>query len=115
MDFTGNRYSASMCTGASHHGRGTGSCQTPPVTSPWDAERVVGVERARELVGRAVPELHGAPVQQLSAGWDHTVLLVDGRWVVRFPRRAVALPGFRRELAVLPLLAPLLPLPVPVP
>jgi aminoglycoside phosphotransferase (APT) family kinase protein len=35
--------------------------------------------------------------------------------VFRFPRRRAALPGFRRELAVLPRLAPLLPLPVPVP
>jgi aminoglycoside phosphotransferase (APT) family kinase protein len=85
------------------------------VTSPWDAERVVGVERARELVGRAIPELRGTSIRRLSSGWDHTVLLVDERWVARFPRRAVALPGFHRELAVLPLLAPLLPLPVPVP
>jgi aminoglycoside phosphotransferase (APT) family kinase protein len=85
------------------------------VTSPWDAERVVEVERARELVGLAIPELRGTPVRRLSSGWDHTVFVVDGRWVARFPRRAVALPGFRRELAVLPRLAPLLPLPVPVP
>lgn len=104
-----------MCTGASHHGRATVGCQTPAVTTPWDAERVVDADRARELLGRAVPDLCGAPVRQLSSGWDHTVHLVDGRWVARFPRRAVALPGFRRELAVLPLLAPLLPLPVPVP
>lgn len=83
--------------------------------SPWDAERVVDVARAQELVGRAVPDLIGEPVQHLSAGWDHTVHVVGDRWVVRFPRRAVALPGFRRELAVLPRLAPLLPQPVPVP
>src|SRR3954469_17870597 len=35
--------------------------------------------------------------------------------VFRFPRRALALPAFRRELTVLPRLAPLMPLPVPVP
>src|SRR3954452_187597 len=104
-----------MCTGASHHEPAAGGCQTSAVSSPWDAERVVEVERARELVGRAVPELRGSPVRQLSSGWDHTVHLVDERWVARFPRRAVPLLGFRRELAVLPVLAPLLPLPVPVP
>ena len=85
------------------------------MTSPWDAERVVDAERARELIERTIPELRGTSVRQLSSGWDHTVHLVDGRWVGRFPRRAVALPGFRRELAVLPTLEPLLPLPVPVP
>lgn len=85
------------------------------MAAPWEAERVVSAERARELVERAVPELRGASVRSLAAGWDHTVFVVDGRWVARFPRRAVALPGFLRELAVLPSLAPLLPLPVPVP
>jgi aminoglycoside phosphotransferase (APT) family kinase protein len=43
------------------------------------------------------------------------VFLVDGRWIFRFPRRAVALPGFQREIDVLPRLAPRLPLEVPVP
>jgi aminoglycoside phosphotransferase (APT) family kinase protein len=38
-----------------------------------------------------------------------------GEWAFRFPRRAIALPGVRREIAVLPAIAPLLPLPVPVP
>jgi aminoglycoside phosphotransferase (APT) family kinase protein len=35
--------------------------------------------------------------------------------VFRFPRRAMALPGIRRELAWLPTLAPLLPIAIPVP
>jgi aminoglycoside phosphotransferase (APT) family kinase protein len=54
-------------------------------------------------------------VVPLAEGWDNTVHLVGDTWVFRFPRRAVALPGFRRELAVLPRLAPLVPLPVPLP
>ena len=40
---------------------------------------------------------------------------MSATWAFRFPRRAVALPGVRREIAVLPRIAPLLPLPVPVP
>jgi Phosphotransferase enzyme family len=40
---------------------------------------------------------------------------VDERYAFRFPRRAVAIPGTEREIAVLPKLAPLLPLPVPRP
>ena len=38
-----------------------------------------------------------------------------GEWIARFPRRAMALPGFGRELAVLPRIAGRLPLPVPEP
>ena len=34
---------------------------------------------------------------------------------LRFPRRRLAVPGFRRELAVLPRIATRLPLPVPEP
>jgi len=87
-----------------------------PVRQPeWTAERSVGVSQAGELVGEQFPQLRGAPVRQLATGWDNTVYLVDGRWVFRFPRRDVAVPGVRREIAVLPSLAPRLPLPVPVP
>jgi aminoglycoside phosphotransferase (APT) family kinase protein len=54
------------------------------------------------------------PVVPLSEGWDNTVFRV-GEWIARFPRRAMALPGFGRELAVLPRIAGRLPLPVPEP
>jgi aminoglycoside phosphotransferase (APT) family kinase protein len=43
------------------------------------------------------------------------VFAVGGAWAFRFPRRAIAVPGFRRELAVLPAVGPRLPLPIPVP
>ena len=48
-------------------------------------------------------------------GWDNRATLVEGRWVDRSPRRAEVEPQLRRELAVLPWLAPQLPLPAPVP
>lgn len=48
-------------------------------------------------------------------GWDNRVTLVDGRWVHRTPRFPDREPQLRRESALLPWLAPLLPLPVPVP
>ena len=81
----------------------------------WAAERPCTSERAAALVAAAFPPLRGLPVVPLAEGWDNTVHVVGDRWAFRFPRRAVALPGFRRELAVLPQLAPLVPLPVPVP
>src|SRR5690349_14249646 len=81
----------------------------------WAAERHVDVERAAELVGCAFPALRGRPVVALAEGWDNTVVLVDETWAFRFPRRSIALPGFHRELAVLPGISPLVPLPIPVP
>ena len=51
----------------------------------------------------------------LGEGWDNSVWVVDERYAFRFPRREIAIPGIERELAVLPRLAPLLPLPIPRP
>jgi aminoglycoside phosphotransferase (APT) family kinase protein len=48
-------------------------------------------------------------------GWDNHATLVDGRWVDRTPRYPDREPQLRREAGLLPWLAPLLPLPVPVP
>jgi aminoglycoside phosphotransferase (APT) family kinase protein len=81
----------------------------------WDAERSVDIAQARALIARRFPELRGAPVAAAGAGWDNTVYRVRDDLVFRFPRRAVALDGIRREIAHLPRLAPDLPLPIPVP
>ncbi len=83
--------------------------------SEWAPQHVVDAARAARLVGRQFPALRGGGVQPYAEGWDNTVHLVDERWLFRFPRREIALPGVRREIAVLPRLAPSLPLPVPVP
>lgn len=86
------------------------------MTGPeWAAERVVDADLAAALVGAQFPVLRDAAVEPFAEGWDHTVHLVGGQWLFRFPRRQVALPGFGRELAVLPRLAGRLPLPVPDP
>jgi aminoglycoside phosphotransferase (APT) family kinase protein len=81
----------------------------------WAAEQDVSAALAADLIGARFPDLRGAPVATLAAGWDNTVFRVGDEWIFRFPRRSVALPGVRREIAVLPGLAPRLPLPVPVP
>jgi aminoglycoside phosphotransferase (APT) family kinase protein len=54
-------------------------------------------------------------VDDFDDGWDMTARLVDGAWVERSPRRPEIEPQARREAALLPWLAPQLPLPVPVP
>ncbi|MGW0249601.1 aminoglycoside phosphotransferase family protein [Nocardia goodfellowii] len=48
-------------------------------------------------------------------GWDSYAALIEGRWVERRPRRPEVADQLRRETRLLPWLAPLLPLPVPVP
>lgn len=87
--------------------------RTPPAPA-WQAEHTVGEAEAAALVAARFPDLAGHPVEPLAAGWDNTVYRV-GEWVLRFPRRAVAVPGLIREAEILPRLAPRLPLPVPVP
>lgn len=81
----------------------------------WDAEHVVDEQAARALLSAQFPQLALRTIEPLGVGWDNTVYLVDDTWVVRFPRREVALPAVAREVALLPKLAPRLPLRVPVP
>jgi aminoglycoside phosphotransferase (APT) family kinase protein len=80
----------------------------------WSAEVVVDADLARRLLGQ-FPDLAVGSLRHVAEGWDNTVWLVDDRWAFRFPRRAIAIPGVEREIAVLPLLAPRLPLPIPAP
>jgi aminoglycoside phosphotransferase (APT) family kinase protein len=81
----------------------------------WAPEIAVGESLARELIGEQFPEVEQRSLQLLGAGWDNTVWLVDEEWVFRFPRRSMVIPGLENEIAFLPRLAALLPLPIPVP
>lgn len=74
---------------------------------------MVDEERARALVREQFPSVRADTVELVSAGWDYTVHRVDGEWAFRFPRREVVLQPLRREVAVVPALAPLLSVPVP--
>lgn len=75
----------------------------------------VDEELARELIRGQFAPLPRDSVSLLAEGWDYVVYRVDGDWAFRFPRRAVVVPGTELELAVLPRVAELLPLPVPAP
>ena len=81
----------------------------------WSAEAVVDEELARRLIGGQAPEVELSSFELLGEGWDNTVWLVGGRWVFRFPRREIAVAGIARQLALLPAIAPALPLAIPVP
>lgn len=81
----------------------------------WSAEVTVDEELVRRLLGAQFPELELEAARLLGEGWDNAVWLVDERWIFRFPRRAMAVPAVERAAALLPRLAPLLPLPIPRP
>jgi len=79
----------------------------------WTAEVEVDEPLVRRLLAQF--DLQESTLQKLAEGWDHSVWVVEERYVFRFPRRQAAIPGFQREFTVLPKLAPRLPLPVPLP
>jgi aminoglycoside phosphotransferase (APT) family kinase protein len=81
----------------------------------WSAEVTVDAELAQQLIREQFPEVDAQSIRLLGEGWDNTVWLVDEQWAFRFPRRSVVVPGIENEMAVLPQLAPLLPLPIPYP
>ena len=81
----------------------------------WSAEVVVDRDRARRLIASQFAAVELRSLRLLAEGWDNTVWLVDEAWAFRFPRRAIAIPGVEREIAALPRLARLLPLPIPRP
>lgn len=65
-----------------------------------------------ELVSRRFGiEVRSAVV--IEAGWDSRVLDVNGEWIFRFPRRAQVEDWLRKEIGLLPELAPALPVAVP--
>jgi aminoglycoside phosphotransferase (APT) family kinase protein len=61
-----------------------------------------------------VPGLAGDTVVPIADGWDSHVLLVDGAWIVRAPRRPEVAERMRAEVALLAELAPTLPVAVPL-
>jgi aminoglycoside phosphotransferase (APT) family kinase protein len=54
-----------------------------------------------------------SPLVELDDGWDFNVLVVGDEWVVRWPRHRLAVEEIEKEVALLPALAPLLPVAVP--
>jgi aminoglycoside phosphotransferase (APT) family kinase protein len=54
-----------------------------------------------------------APLLEVDDGWDYKVLILDDAWVVRWPRHRLAVEEIEKEVELLPVLAPLLPVEVP--
>jgi aminoglycoside phosphotransferase (APT) family kinase protein len=88
------------------------------VEALWTPERAVTPELAWALLRAQFPALAPgvAPaLERLGVGWDNVAYLVGGRFVFRFPQRAIAVPLIETESQVLPALGTRVPLPVPRP
>jgi aminoglycoside phosphotransferase (APT) family kinase protein len=82
---------------------------------PWVPEREVDATLARAVIEAQFPDLAPAHVEKLAAGWDNTAYVVNGAWVFRFPRRQIVVALLEREVRLLPVIAPRVPAPVPLP
>jgi aminoglycoside phosphotransferase (APT) family kinase protein len=69
----------------------------------------------RRLLGDQCPDLAALPLVAVPGGWDNAIFRLGTDRAVRLPRRAPAAPLVEREQRWLPVLAPRLPLGVPVP
>ncbi len=81
----------------------------------WTADIEVDAALAARAIAAQFPELGGTAVEPFGVGWDNAAFLVDGRIVFRFPRRRVCANLIEREIALLPLVAPHVPLAIPAP
>jgi aminoglycoside phosphotransferase (APT) family kinase protein len=82
---------------------------------PWRSERELEPARVVRVVDRQFPHLAPSRAEFLAEGWDSDAYLVNDDWVLRFPKRKEVEAGQDVERALLPRLAPLLPLPIPRP
>jgi len=85
----------------------------PP--DPWAPDIAVDAQLARNVVGAQFPHLGELRVEPVGEGWDNAAYLVNDVFIFRFPRRSATAKLIARELQFLPQIAPLLPLPIPVP
>jgi aminoglycoside phosphotransferase (APT) family kinase protein len=73
---------------------------------------VLSADDAQAVIREQTP-LPARTVTELGRGADSVAFLVDDEWVARFPMVADARDTLRRELALLPMLAPALPVAIP--
>ncbi len=71
------------------------------------------IEAIRVEIERVDPRFEGLPIVRLGEGMDHLAVLAGDSFVFRFAKHAEAAAGTRREVALLPLLEPKLPLAIP--
>ena len=81
----------------------------------WQPKIDLDEPAVRAILGRQLPSVSLDGLRLYAQGWDNALWVTGEGTAFRFPRRTIAIAGVRREIAVLPALAPRLPLPIPVP
>lgn len=79
------------------------------------ADTDIDTTLVRELLREQHPDIAGLELRAVTGGWDNQMWRLGDELAVRLPRTARAPALLRTEQQWLPLLAPGLPLPVPVP
>lgn len=85
------------------------------MSHPWEAEQTISKEVALAAIQAQFPDLNAETIRLLGAGWDNTAFILNEAFIFRFPRREISLALLEIESAVLPIIAPRLPLPIPLP
>src|SRR3712207_132103 len=76
----------------------------------------INVSLVRELVTAQFPQWAGLPITPaVPQGWDNRTFRLGQELSVRLPSALGYTPQIEKEHQILPRLAPLLPLPIPVP
>ncbi len=81
----------------------------------WSADIAIDASLALRRVADAFPELSARSVEPFGIGWDNAAFLIDATYVFRFPRRRICAKLIEREAALLPALAPNLPIAISAP
>src|SRR5262249_6388130 len=79
-----------------------------------DPDRPLSNEMAHDLIAAQFPQLGPGRVTGRYGGMDHHAVELDATWIFRFPKRGECERALLRELKLLPVVAPLLGIPVPV-
>ena len=93
---------------------------TPPLTAPDaaglpPADWVIDAALVRSLLAEQHPDLAALPLRHVASGFDNETFRLGDALAVRLPRRAVSAPLSLHEQTWLPLVAPGLPVAVPLP
>lgn len=79
------------------------------------AEFDVSPDLVASLLKAQHPDLAELPLRQIQAGWDNAMFRLGEDYLVRLPRRQLAVPLLRHEQVWLSQIAGRLPLPIPAP
>lgn len=81
----------------------------------WTADIEIDFAKAHRVVVAQFPQYGNQQPEKLGEGWDNFCIVYPDGMAFRLPRRETAVPLIEVEMAVLPRLGPLLPVPIPVP